>query len=106
MSKSTFVIRLLALSGLTLGQSAFAQVGDAVAPLTAFMCSLFATLSGPFGIALSMVVLAAGMLMWAVGARGAMSKVGQGVIAVAALVTLPALFQAMFPAAAGNMCPA
>jgi type IV secretory pathway VirB2 component (pilin) len=106
MSKLAFSLRLALLVGMALWPSALAQVQDAVAPLTAFMCSLFATLSGPFGIALSMVVLAAGMLMWAVGARGAMSRVGQGVVAVAALVTLPALFQAMFPAAAGNMCPA
>jgi len=105
MSKSAFVIRSAMLIGLTLWQVAMAQaVGDAVAPLTSFMCSLFATLSGPFGIALSMVVLAGGMLLWAIGARGAMSRVGQAVVAVAALVTLPALFQAMFPAAAGAMC--
>jgi type IV secretory pathway VirB2 component (pilin) len=80
-----------------------AQV-DAVEPLTDFLCSVYGTVSGPFGIALSLVVLGVGFLLWALGARGALSRVGQAVVAIAALLSLPVLFTSLFPAAAGTAC--
>jgi hypothetical protein len=97
---------LVALMPFTAMGMAYAQqAGDPLGDLTTFICSIVATLSGGFGIALSLAVLAIGLLPLAVGARGAMSRLGIGVVAIAGLVSLPTLFTSMFPAAAGSMCP-
>lgn len=78
--------------------------GDALEPITDFMCGIFTTVTGALGIAISVVVLGVGLLLWALGARGALSRVGQAVVAIAGLVSLPSLFTALFPDAAGTVC--
>ena len=95
----------IALTYLAAMSLALAQPADPLADLTDFICAIVATLSGAFGIALSLAVLAVGLLLLALGARGAMSRIGIGVVAIAGLVSLPTLFTSMFPAAAGSICP-
>ncbi len=92
------------------GSLAYAQQGggnqqgsDPLADVTTFLCSIYTTLTSTFGIAASLVVLAIGCLLWAIGARGALSRIGQGVIAITALVSLPTLFFTLFPSAT-NAC--
>ena len=86
------------------GSLAYAQQGgDPLADVTTFLCSIYTTLTSTFGIAASLVVLAIGCLLWAIGARGALSRIGQGVIAITALVSLPTLFFTLFPNAT-NAC--
>lgn len=106
ITTKTFVLRrvrslLPILFVVVLGSIVYAQGagGDPLADLTAFLCSIYATLTSTFGIAASLVVLAIGCLLWAIGARGALSRLGQGVIAITALVSLPTLFFTLFPGA-------
>jgi hypothetical protein len=98
------IIRAWVFVSMLLLNTASAQVDDAVAPLTDFVCGIYNTVSGGFGIALSLAILGVGFLLWALGARGALSRVGQAVVAIAALVSLPALFTSLFPVAAGSVC--
>ena len=76
---------------------------DPLADLTAFLCTIYGTLTSTFGVAAALVALAIGCLLWAIGARGALSRIGQMVIAITALISLPTLFFTLFPAAA-NAC--
>ena len=76
---------------------------DPLADLTSFLCTIYQTLTSTFGVAAALVALAIGCLLWAIGARGALSRIGQMVIAITALISLPTLFFTLFPAAA-NAC--
>lgn len=89
--------RSLPLALVALAQVALAQ--DALSDITVFLCTIFQSLSGPFGIAAGLVVLAVGALLWALGARGALSRIGQAVIAITVLLSLPTLFFTLFPGA-------
>ena len=76
---------------------------DPLADLTGFLCTIYTTLTSTFGIAAALVALAVGCLLWAIGARGALSRIGQMVIAITALISLPTLFFTLFPGAV-NVC--
>lgn len=92
---------------LIFGQLVYAEpevpTADPLADLTSFLCTIYGTLTSTFGVAAALVALAVGCLLWAIGARGALSRIGQMVIAITALISLPTLFFTLFPGAV-NAC--
>ena len=76
---------------LVVSNTVVAQVDDALAPITEFICNVGTALSGPVAIAIGLVLIAAGGIAIAVGGRRAMGTVLWGVVGITVATSAAAL---------------
>ncbi len=76
---------------VAISNTVVAQVEDALAPITEFICTVGTALSGPVAIAIGLVLIAAGGIAIAVGGRRAMGTVLWGVVGITVATSAAAL---------------